>query len=77
VIDVPAAIVADSGADVFGNGIQITQQFFGALGLQVGIFFQGCIQIFDIRTVVPVVMQVHSFFVDIGLEGRVVIRQGG
>jgi len=43
VIHVPAAVVADGGADVLGDGVEIADQFLGALRLQVRIFFQSSV----------------------------------
>jgi hypothetical protein len=77
VVDVAAAIVADGAADVFGNGVQVADQIFGAFLVQFGMLVERRVQVLDVGGVVHVVMQVHRLFVDGGFERRVVIRQGG
>ena len=41
------------------------------------MFFDGCVEIFDVGTVMKVVVQGHRLLVDDGFEGCVVVRQRG
>ncbi len=74
-IYVTTTVVAYGGPNVFRNGIQIPQQFFCALGLEVGILLEGGIEILDVSAMVHVVMQLHGLLIDMGFECSVVIRQ--
>jgi hypothetical protein len=76
VVDVAAAVVADCGANVFGDGVEIADQFFRSLLGQLGMFFEGCVEILDVGTVMHVVVQGHRLLVDDGFERRVIVGQG-
>ena len=52
VILVTAAIVADGSADIFGDRVEVAEQFLDGFVGQFGVFFKGCIQVIGIRTVV-------------------------
>ena len=45
VVDVSAAVVADGAADVFGDRIQVADQFFRALGVQFGMLVESRVQV--------------------------------
>jgi hypothetical protein len=77
VVDVSAAVVAHGAADVFGHGVEVANQIFGALGLQVGMFLQGRVQIFYVGRVVHVMVQLHGRGVDGGFECGIVVGQWG
>ena len=70
-----ASVVAHRGANVFRDGIEIANQVFRALGLQVGMFFERGIEVLYVGPVVHVMMQVHRLLIDDGLKGGVVVRQ--
>src|SRR6266498_3176402 len=44
VVDMPAAVIANSGADVFRHGLDVFQQILDALRLQLGVLFQCGVQ---------------------------------
>ena len=77
VIHVASAVVADGGADVFGDGVEVTEQLFDALGLQFGMLFEGGVGILHIRAVVQIVVELHGFGVNVRLQSGIVIRQRG
>ena len=70
VIDVAAAIIANGGADRFGNILQTLQQLFGAQLLQLRRFLQRGIQVGDVRLVMLVVMQVHGLLYRCRVRGQ-------
>ena len=61
-----AAIVADCGADVFGNGIEVADQFIGRFAGQFGMLLDGGIQILYVGTMMHVVVQSHRLLIDDG-----------
>src|SRR5262249_11054075 len=76
VIGVASAVVADRSANVFGNGIQVSEQVFDTLGQQLGMLLQRGIQILDVGAVMHVVVELHGFLVNIGFECGVFVWQG-
>ena len=74
-VDVAAGVVADGAANVFGNGVEVFDQFFGGFAGEFGMFFEGGVEILDVGAVMQVVMNGHRLFVDDGFEGGVVVGQ--
>jgi hypothetical protein len=75
VVDVAAAVVLDDLADVLGDAGEVFDQLFRRLFAQVGVLFDGAVEVGDVGLVVLVVVQLHRRFVDKRLEARVVIGQ--
>ena len=67
-IHVTAAVVANGRPDVFGHRVDVAQQVFDALRLQLGIFLERSIEIRHIRVVMFPVMDFHGFGIDMRLE---------
>ncbi len=70
-----AAVIADDGANVFGDRIDVAQQVFEGLLVQLGMFVERSIQVVDVRLVVLAVVNLHRLRVDVRLQGREVVRQ--
>jgi hypothetical protein len=77
VVDMASAIVADGGADVFGNRIEVANQIFGGFAGELGMLFNRGVQVFHVSAVVHVVMQSHGLLVDRGVQCVIGIRQWG
>ena len=69
-----AAVVAHDRADVFGNGIQIADQIFDRLFLQIGFAFDRVVHVGDVRLMMLGVMDFHRLRVDVRLERVVLVR---
>ncbi len=69
VIGVTPSIVANGGADLGRNGIEVCQKFLERFFLKVGIGGEGFVEIVDVSSVMFVVMEGHRFGIDIRLEG--------
>jgi hypothetical protein len=76
VVDVTSAVVADDGADIFGDAGEVGEELFGGLFAEVGILFDGSVEVGDVGLVMLVVMEFHGRFIDGGLESGVVIGKG-
>ena len=74
-IRMAAAIVANSGADIFGDGVQILEQIVDRFILKVGVRLEGFVLICDISSMVLVVMDFHGFGVDVRFQCVERIRQ--
>lgn len=72
---VAAAVVLDGGADGFGEGVRIIEEFFERFFLEVGVAGEGFVEIGDVGSVVFVVMDFHCLRVDVGFEGVEGVRQ--
>ena len=70
VVDVAAAVVLDDFADVFGDGGEVLNELLGGLAAEVGVLFDGAVEVGDVGLVVLVVVELHGRFVDVGLEAR-------
>ena len=77
VVDMTSTIVADRGADVFGNCVEVTDEIVGGFVGQFGMLLDGGIQIFYIGAVMHVMVQGHRLLVDGGFECVIGIRQRG
>jgi hypothetical protein len=77
VVDVSAAIVLHNFAYIFGDGAEVLDKIFWRFFAQLGVFFDGSVEIGDVSLMVLVVMELHGRFVDVGLESGVVIGQRG
>ena len=77
VVDVAAAVVLDDVADVFGDGVEVLDEVFGGFLAEVGVLFDGAVEVGDVGLVVLVVVELHGRFVDVGLEGGVIVGQRG
>ena len=71
-IDVTAAIVANRGADVFGHGIEIHDQFQRAFVRPFRLRCDGIVQIGDIRLMMFAVVDFHRPRIHVRFQ-RVVI----
>ena len=63
-----AGVVTNCGADVLGDGLEIFQQVFERLGLQIGVAVESLVQVGDVGAVVLVVVNLHSLGVNVGFE---------
>ena len=70
-----AAVVADGGADFFGNIIQIFHQIFDGFFAKVGIIGDGLVQVRHIGRVMFVVMNLHRSRINVRFERVVGIGQ--
>ena len=77
VIGVTPSIVANGGADLGRNGIEVSQKFLERFFLKVGIGGEGFVEIVDISSVMFVVVQGHRFGIDIRFEGVGCVRERG
>ena len=77
VVDVAAAVVLDDLADVFGDGGEVLDEVFGGLLAELGVLFDGAVEVGDVGLVVLVVVELHGRLVDVGLEGGVVVGERG
>jgi hypothetical protein len=77
VVVVTAAIVADGGADVLGEAVDVLAEVLNGVGLKVGFASEGGIQVGDIRVVVATVVDFHGLLVDVGLERVVGVGEFG
>ena len=77
VIGVTPSIVANGGADLGRNGIEVCQKFLERFFLKVGIGGEGFVEIVDVSSVMFVVMEGHCFGIDIRLEGVGGVGQRG
>ena len=75
VVDVAAAVVADDAADVLGDGARCLSRSSGGFLAELGVLFDGAVQVGDIGLVVLVVVELHGRLVDGGLESGVVVRK--
>ncbi len=75
-IHVTAAIVANRGANVFRHAVEVAQQVFGGVFSEVGVFFNGRVEIVDVGGVMLVVMQMHRRSSMYGSRAAVVVRKG-
>ena len=73
VVGVASAVVADGGANIFGNGVQIADEVVNGFGGEIGVIGQGGIDVGDVGLVMLVVVEVHGFGVDERLERAVVV----
>jgi hypothetical protein len=77
VVDVAAAVVADGGADVFGDGGEGFDEVFGGFVGEVGLGGDGGVEVGDVGLVVLAVVDLHGGGVDGGLKGVGCVRQRG
>src|SRR5271155_3576216 len=75
VVDVAAAVVADDGADILGNVVDVSQQVLGSVFAEFGVLLDGAIEVIDVGLVMLVVVEMHGLLVDVRLERGVVIGQ--
>ncbi len=75
VVHVAAAVVADGGADVFGNGGESFDEVFGGFVGEVGLGGDGVVEVGDVGLVVFVVVNLHGGCVDGGFESVEGIRK--
>ena len=77
VIGVTPSIVANGGADLGRNGIEVSQKFLERFFLKVGIRSNGFVEIVDVSSVMFVVMEGHCLGVDIRFKGVGCVRERG
>src|SRR5712692_4497177 len=68
VITVPAAVVANSRPNVFGDLVQAGEQGFQGKRLQLSLAFECLVQVVDVGGVVLAVMDLHRHLVNVGFE---------
>ena len=73
VVDMTATVVTHGATDVLRHGIEVANQIFGTLGLEVGMLFESSVEILHIRTMMHVVMQLHRRGIDGGFKSGIVI----
>jgi hypothetical protein len=66
---VATAVVLDGGADGFGKGVEVFQEFFERFLFEVVVAGEGFVEVGDVGTVVFVVVDLHGLRVDVGFEG--------
>lgn len=74
-IDVPAGVVADGGADAFGDLVEVGEEFLGRMLLEIGIVSDGLVEVVDVASVVFAVMDLHGLGIDVRFEGIEAITQ--
>ena len=67
-IHVTAAVIPHGCADILRHTVQVAQQFFDRESLQIGVSFEGLIQIGNVGAVMLIVMNFHGHLVDVRLE---------
>src|SRR5262249_30017463 len=65
----------DGGANVFGDGVEVGNQLFGALLGELRVLVDRPVQVGDVGAMVAIVVDAHGLFVDVRLEGVVVVRE--
>lgn len=75
VVVVTAAIVADSGADVFGDAVDVFAEVFDGVGFEVCFAGEGGVQVGDVGVVVAAMVDFHGLLVDMGFESVVSVRE--
>jgi hypothetical protein len=75
VVVVTAAIVADSGADVFGDAVDVFAEVFDGVGFEVCFAGEGGVQVGDVGVVVAAMVDFHGLLVDVGFESVVGVRE--
>jgi hypothetical protein len=68
---VPAALVADDAADVFGDGVELGDEVVDGEGAEIGVRGEGGVEVVDVGLVVAGVVDFHCFGVEVRLEGVV------
>ncbi len=63
-----AAVVADGVANVFRDRIEAFEQIIDGLGLQIGLAFQGLIEIGHVGAMMLVMMNFHRLGVNVRLK---------
>ena len=74
-VHVAAAVVADGGANLFRNFVDLREQFLDGKFLKVGMAFERFVEVCDVRGMVFVVMDFHCFRVNVRFECVERIRQ--
>jgi hypothetical protein len=77
VVHVAAAVVSDRRPDGLGQRVDLRDQLFDRLLLQIRMRLQRRVEVVDVGCVVLVVVDPHRLLVDVRLQGVVVVRQGG
>ena len=72
-ISVAAAVVAHNGANVFGNGVQITNQVFHRFLLKIGALDR-LVDVIDVGLVMLGVMDFHRTRINVRLQRIIRIR---
>ena len=72
-----AGIVADGGADVGGEGVEVLKKLFSGLFLEIGMGGEGFVEIVDVSSVVLAVVERHGLGIDVGFERIGGIRKRG
>ena len=72
-ISVAAAVVAHNGANVFGNGVQIANQIFHRLFLEISAFDR-LVEVVNVGLVMLGVMDFHRTRINVRLQRIIRIR---
>ena len=75
VVGVPAAVVADDGADVLGDGAEVGDQYVHVAGVCLRVSLEGVVEVGDVAAVVLRVVQTHRLLVYVRLQSVVGVGQ--
>ena len=75
VVDVAPAIISHSSADVLGDAAKVAEQVLSCVLREVRMLLNRSVEVVDVGLVMLVVVQPHSFGVDVGFECSVVVRK--
>ena len=70
-----AGVIADAGADAFGDFAQVGDECIDVERGKLGMIFEEIVGVGDVRLVVFAVMDFHRLRVDVRREGVVGVRQ--
>ncbi len=68
-VDVAAGVVADGGADPFGDLVEIGEEFLGGMLVEIGVVSDGLVEVVDVAGVMFAVMDLHRLGIDVRFEG--------
>ena len=71
----PAAIVANGSADIFGNAVDVAQQVLDTLFAEFRMLLDGGVQIIHIGGMMLIMVQRHGLRVDVRLQRGIVVRK--
>ncbi len=75
-VDVATGIVADGGADPFGDLVEVGEEFLGRILVEIGVVGDGLVQVVDVGGMMFAVMDLHGLGIDVGFQGIEAIAQG-
>jgi hypothetical protein len=75
VVGVPAAVVADGGADILGDGVELGDQDVHVARVCLGVLLQSGVEVGDVGAVVLLVVEAHRLPVHVRLQSVVGVGQ--